>query len=75
MPARQDWEEVKLKTMRKLLALMALTLALAALVGCGKKEETPAATETTTTTTTTTTTSDTLMSDSTSMITDTTMSH
>ena len=41
--------------MRKLLALMALTLALAALVGCGKKEETPAATETTTTTTTTTT--------------------
>lgn len=56
MPARRDREEVNLKTMRKLLALMALTLALAALVGCGKKEETPAATETTTTTTTTETT-------------------
>ncbi len=76
MLARRDWEEVKLKTMRKLLALMALTLALAALVGCGKKEETPAATETTTTTTTTTTetTSDSTMSDSTSMSTDSTMS-
>jgi len=75
MLARRDWEEVKLKTMRKLLALMALTLALAALVGCAKKEETPAATETTTTTTTTetTTTTDSTMSDSTMV--DSTMSH
>ena len=75
MPARRDREEVNLKTMRKILALMALTLALAALVGCGKKEETPAATETTTTTTTTetTTTADSTMSDST--MTDSTMSH
>ena len=52
--------------MRKILALMALTLALAALVGCGKKEETPAATETTTT-------AESTMSDST--MTDSTMSH
>lgn len=76
MPARRDREEVKLKTMRKLLALMALTLALAALVGCGKKEETPAATETTTTPTETTTMTDSTMADSSSMMaTDSTAAH
>lgn len=50
-PARREWEEVNTNTMRKLfalsmVALLALTLAIAAL-GCGQKaEETPAATET-----------------------------
>ena len=51
MPARRDWEEVNMNTMRKfsafsMVALLALTLAMAA-VSCGeKKEEAPAATET-----------------------------
>lgn len=49
-----EWEEVKLNTMRKffalsMVALLALTLALA-VVSCGQKqEETPAATSTETT--------------------------
>lgn len=49
IPARRFWEEVNTKTMRKLLALstvalLALTLAIAAF-GCAKKAEEPAATE------------------------------
>jgi len=43
-----EWEEVRTNTMRKIfalsmVALLALTLALAAF-GCGKKEEAPATT-------------------------------
>jgi hypothetical protein len=49
-PARREWEEVNTNTMRKLfalsmVALLALTIAIAAL-GCGQKEETPAASST-----------------------------
>ena len=47
-----EWEEVRTNTMRKIfalsmVALLAVTLALAAF-GCGKKEEAPATTEQTT---------------------------
>ena len=67
LPARRDWEEVNLIKMRKLFALamvavLALTVALA-VISCGKKTE-----ETTTTTTTTTT-----MTDSTGMMAESTM--
>jgi hypothetical protein len=70
IPARRDREEVNTKSMRKnfalaMVALLALTFALAA-VGCTKKAE-----ETTTTTTTTTDTTS-MTQDTTTMAPDTT---
>jgi hypothetical protein len=69
VPARRDREEVNEESMRKnmaLVALLALTLALAA-VGCTKKTE-----ETTPPTTTTTTDTTSMTQDTTTMAPDTT---
>lgn len=65
-----EWEEVKLNTMRKffalsMVALLALTLAIAA-VSCGQKqEETPAASTETSTTPAPADTSASMMADTT----------